>query len=69
MLSSTNLEGHTQISLLVIYSNVIDRGLADILMLPDSDAFDTVNCALVTDIDFDGKQEIILGTYGQVSHL
>lgn len=53
-------------SIVLSCRNVVDRGLVDTLILPDSDAYDTVTCALVTDIDFDGIQEIILGTYGQV---
>ena len=53
-------------SLCVCCSNVVDRGLSDDIALPASDAFDSVTCSLVTDIDFDGIQEIVLGTYGQV---
>lgn len=46
--------------------NVLTHGLADQLTLPASDRHDSVLCALVTDIDFDGAPEILLGTYGQV---
>ena len=34
--------------------------------LPQSDHYDSVTCSLVADIDLDGENEILLGTYGQV---
>ena len=34
--------------------------------LPDSDDFDCVTCTCIADVDWDGSNEIILGTYGQV---
>lgn len=34
--------------------------------LPKSDDFDSVTCACIADVDWDGCDEIILGTYGQV---
>ena len=34
--------------------------------LPDSDDFDCVTCTCIADVDWDGRNEIILGTYGQV---
>ena len=51
----------------VVYGSVFERGFLDVLTLPGSDDYDCVLCSLVTDIDFDGQKEIILGTYGQVS--
>uniref|UniRef100_A0A8D0GFY5 Kaptin, actin binding protein n=1 Tax=Sphenodon punctatus TaxID=8508 RepID=A0A8D0GFY5_SPHPU len=45
--------------------NVLQSGLQDQLILPASDQHDSVLCALVTDVDFDGEAEILLGTYGQ----
>ncbi|KAM6428003.1 KICSTOR complex protein kaptin isoform 1-T1 [Liasis olivaceus] len=53
------------IELSVVYRNVLQRGLEDQLVLPLSDQYDSVLCALVTDIDFDSEPEILLGTYGQ----
>ncbi|XP_008119726.2 KICSTOR complex protein kaptin [Anolis carolinensis] len=53
------------IELSVVYRNVLQRGLEDQLILPLSDHYDSVICALVTDIDFDYEPEILLGTYGQ----
>ncbi|VDO12890.1 unnamed protein product [Rodentolepis nana] len=35
------------------------------LILPQSADFDHVNCACVTDLDFDGQPEIVIGTFGQ----
>ncbi|TFJ99438.1 tonsoku-like protein [Platysternon megacephalum] len=52
-------------SLTVPPRNVLTHGLADQLTLPASDQHDSVLCALVTDVDFDGAPEILLGTYGQ----
>ncbi|XP_043854799.1 KICSTOR complex protein kaptin isoform X2 [Dromiciops gliroides] len=49
----------------VVYRNVLAHGLQDQLLLPGSDQFDSVLCGLVTDVDLDGKPEILLGTYGQ----
>uniref|UniRef100_A0A8C0GAB7 Kaptin, actin binding protein n=1 Tax=Chelonoidis abingdonii TaxID=106734 RepID=A0A8C0GAB7_CHEAB len=52
-------------SLTVPPRDVLTHGLADQLTLPASDQHDSVLCALVTDVDFDGAPEILLGTYGQ----
>ena len=52
----------------MLYSrNVLTNGLKDSTTLLGSDQFDSVLCCCVTDIDFDGQKEILLGTYGQVS--
>ncbi|GAB0201897.1 KICSTOR complex protein kaptin [Grus japonensis] len=53
------------IELSVVYRDVLTRGLTDQVILPASDQYDSVLCALVTDVDFDGVREILLGTYGQ----
>ncbi|NXV97048.1 KPTN protein, partial [Calonectris borealis] len=53
------------IELAVVYRDVLTNGLSDQLVLPASDQYDSVLCALVTDVDFDGAREILLGTYGQ----
>jgi hypothetical protein len=45
----------------------MERGFGDPLVLPESERYDFVLSALVADIDFDGQNEVILGTYGQVS--
>uniref|UniRef100_A0A8C6VKJ5 Kaptin, actin binding protein n=1 Tax=Naja naja TaxID=35670 RepID=A0A8C6VKJ5_NAJNA len=53
------------LELSVVYRNVLHSGLEDQLALPLSDRYDSVLCALVTDVDFDSEPEILLGTYGQ----
>ncbi|GCB83423.1 hypothetical protein scyTo_0023474, partial [Scyliorhinus torazame] len=45
--------------------DVLKNGLNDQAILPESDQYDSVLCALVTDVDFDGVKEVLLGTYGQ----
>ncbi|NWV20199.1 KPTN protein, partial [Origma solitaria] len=49
----------------VVYRRILRRGLAEPLELPGSCGSDAVLCAKVTDVDFDGAAEILLGTYGQ----
>lgn len=46
--------------------DLLSRGLEDQLLLPASDQFDSVLCGLVTDIDLDGRPEVLVATYGQV---
>ncbi|XP_051900206.1 KICSTOR complex protein kaptin [Pristis pectinata] len=53
------------IELSVVYRDVLKNGLNDQVILPESDQYDTVLCAMVADVDFDGVKEILLGTYGQ----
>lgn len=48
-----------------VYRDLLDRGLDQHAMLPRSDDFDSVVCGCVADIDMDGVNEVILGTYGQ----
>ncbi|XP_061453247.1 KICSTOR complex protein kaptin [Rhineura floridana] len=53
------------VELSVVYRNVLQSGLEDQVVLPLSDQYDSVLCALVTDVNFDCEPEILLGTYGQ----
>ena len=46
--------------------DVLTNGLSVSAVLPDSAAFDVPMCSLAIDMDFDGQQEILVGTYGQV---
>ena len=46
--------------------DLLNRGLEDQLLLPGSDQFDSVLCGLVTDVDLDGRPEVLVATYGQV---
>ncbi|XP_046372680.1 KICSTOR complex protein kaptin-like [Haliotis rufescens] len=49
----------------VVYRNVLITGFEDILSLPNSEKFDSTLCSCVVDIDFDGENELLVGTYGQ----
>nr|XP_008537521.1 PREDICTED: kaptin [Equus przewalskii] len=49
----------------VVYRDLLSRGLEDQLLLPGSDQFDSILCALVTDVDLDGRPEVLVATYGQ----
>uniref|UniRef100_UPI00358E7438 KICSTOR complex protein kaptin isoform X2 n=1 Tax=Myxine glutinosa TaxID=7769 RepID=UPI00358E7438 len=49
----------------VVYRDVLCQGLDQQELLPGSDCFDSVVCALVVDTDYNGVGEILLGTYGQ----
>jgi hypothetical protein len=48
-----------------IFQNVVAKGLEESRILFRSDDYDVTTCAAVTDVDFDGEKEIVLGTYGQ----
>lgn len=49
----------------VVYRDLLNRGLEDQLLLPSSDQFDSILCGLVTDVDLDGRPEVLVATYGQ----
>ena len=36
------------------------------VVLNESDHYDSVTCSCVADVDCDGQHEVVLGTYGQV---
>ncbi|WAR18243.1 KPTN-like protein [Mya arenaria] len=48
-----------------IYRDVLRHGLRDPIFLPDSNKFDALLTGCIIDIDFDGENEILVGTYGQ----
>ncbi|CAH1777188.1 unnamed protein product [Owenia fusiformis] len=48
----------------VVYRHILERGLYDQLVLPESDKYDCVLSTCVADVDFDGNNEILLATYG-----
>lgn len=48
------------------YRDVCYEGLDQPLLLPRSNEYDCVLCSYIADIDWDGENEIILGSYGQV---
>jgi hypothetical protein len=45
--------------------DVATSGLDDAVVLPSSQRFDSVLCAIACDINCDGTTELLLGTYGQ----
>ena len=44
----------------------MEEGFSRSLILPDSHKHDSVLCVELADVDWDGQQEIILGTFGKV---
>ena len=47
--------------------NASKDGFANQDVLPESDMYDCTLCACIADTDWDGQNEILIGTYGQVS--
>uniref|UniRef100_A0A4W5QJ37 Kaptin (actin binding protein) n=1 Tax=Hucho hucho TaxID=62062 RepID=A0A4W5QJ37_9TELE len=60
-----NLLVTSSIEMAVVYRDVQEYGVSCHACLSESDQCDAVLCALVTDLDFDGQKELLLGTYGQ----
>ena len=48
-----------------VFRNILEHGLVNSTVLPLSDEFDVPTCCALADIDFDGQQEILMGTYGE----
>ena len=55
--------------LICVCRNVLTSGVADPVHLLDSNRYDAVLCGCIVDVDFDGENEILIGTYGQVCYL
>jgi len=55
---------HLELSLFC--RNVLENGFNRPLFLPQSHLHDSVLCAEVADVNWDGQNELILGTYGKV---
>lgn len=51
--------------LTIVYDDVLTNGLTRQMTLPGSDLADSALCCCVADMDFDGENEILVGTYGQ----
>ncbi|XP_061104139.1 KICSTOR complex protein kaptin isoform X2 [Conger conger] len=62
---SYNLLVTSTLEVAVVYRDVLACGMSQPVCFHESDQYDSVLCALVTDLDFDGHREILLGTYGQ----
>ena len=54
---------------ILISSNVEENGLLRCHALHKATEYDSILCAEVADIDWDGKNELILGTFGKVCSL
>ena len=50
-----------------VHRDASKSGFANQYVLPESDLYDCAICSCVADVDWDGKNEILIGTYGQVS--
>uniref|UniRef100_A0A2C9KLB6 Kaptin n=1 Tax=Biomphalaria glabrata TaxID=6526 RepID=A0A2C9KLB6_BIOGL len=61
-----NLLITSAIDLAIVFCDVVNLGLTNSYLLPLSNTQDAVLCSCVADIDFDGENEILIGTYGQV---
>ncbi|XP_022333835.2 KICSTOR complex protein kaptin-like [Crassostrea virginica] len=48
-----------------VHRDVLNRQLSDCLVLPGSNSYDIPLCVCVMDVDFDGQNELLVGTYGQ----
>ena len=48
---------------------MLNNGLSHQSILAGSASADSVLCSCVADVDFDGQNELLLGTYGQVCSL
>lgn len=58
-----------KISLCNCFRNILYNGFSEPCSLQYSGQHDSVLCGLAADIDFDGNNEILLGTYGQASYV
>ena len=56
----------THLELSLFCRNVLENGFNRSLFLPQSHLHDSVLCAEVADVNWDGRNELILGTYGKV---
>uniref|UniRef100_A0A3P8YMC0 Kaptin (actin binding protein) n=1 Tax=Esox lucius TaxID=8010 RepID=A0A3P8YMC0_ESOLU len=56
---------YCKFSVYIVLRDIQECGVSNPMCLPESDKCDAVLCALVTDLDFDGQKELLLGTYGQ----
>lgn len=49
----------------LVFHDILSNGLAKEICLPDSAKFDTVTCCCMADLQLSGRDQIVLGTYGQ----
>ena len=56
----------SSLSMTRVFYDLELEGLSKSKVLPSSDEFDVATCCTLADIDFDGHQEILIGTYGEL---
>ncbi|KAI9282847.1 hypothetical protein BC943DRAFT_362376 [Umbelopsis sp. AD052] len=61
----TNIVVTCAVERAIIYHSVPEVGLQNAVVLPESSHYDSVLCSHVMDVDWDGQNEIIIGTYGK----
>jgi len=49
----------------LVFHDIISKGLSSETCLPDSAKYDTVTCCCMADLALSGRDQIVLGTYGQ----
>lgn len=58
--------GHRVTPSLNLCSDVFKNGFTCYTTLPNSHLYDCVLCATIADVNWDGRNELVLGTYGKV---
>lgn len=51
------------------YRNILENGFSELQVLEGSNYFNVTSCACIADIDLDGENEILVGSYGKVKRL
>ncbi|XP_035229112.1 KICSTOR complex protein kaptin-like isoform X2 [Stegodyphus dumicola] len=66
-MDSVNLFVGNTLEVSVVYRDILKNGLdlSSQYFLPNSNKYDCATCGLIADIDMDGKNDLLLGTYGQ----
>ncbi|XP_017787600.1 PREDICTED: kaptin-like [Habropoda laboriosa] len=49
----------------VVFMDILNNGMGEDIMLNGSETSDCILCSCIADINMDGQNEILLGTYGQ----
>ncbi|XP_012231571.1 KICSTOR complex protein kaptin-like isoform X2 [Linepithema humile] len=49
----------------VVFENILEHGMKQDVILSGSESSDCILCCCIADINMDGQNEILLGTYGQ----
>ncbi|GLV39591.1 hypothetical protein CBL_08343 [Carabus blaptoides fortunei] len=49
----------------VVFLNILENGFSEVQVLEGSNYFNVTTCACIADIDLDGENEILIGSYGK----